>query len=106
MAPPGAQRAHPRVVVRIVHEAPVVHPHCQAVLPGWNTHRCEAMTIDQLMRRMAGQLRDVVYNLEHPSQANRTELARKCRETLDDLHKVAAKLRAVRRELGEPEGKP
>ena len=64
------------------------------------------MTIDQLMRRIAVQLRGIVEKLEHPSDNDAGGAAVMAKSTLDDLHEVAAKLRAVRRELGEPEASP
>ena len=64
------------------------------------------MTVDQFMRRMAVQLRGIVEKLEHPNANDRREAVKMAWSTLNDLHNVAAKLRAVRRELGEPEDKP
>ncbi|MEY3274956.1 MAG: hypothetical protein RL153_221 [Verrucomicrobiota bacterium] len=64
------------------------------------------MTIDQLMRRIAVQLRGIIEKLEHPNDNDTRGAVVLAKSMLDDLHEAAAKLRAVRRELGEPEAKP
>jgi hypothetical protein len=65
------------------------------------------MTIDQLMRRVAVQLRTIREALEHPGGGVSLKDAAVLTESaLANLHDAAAKLRAVRREIGEPEAKP
>jgi hypothetical protein len=64
------------------------------------------MTCDQLMRRIAVQLRGIVEKLEHPNDNDARRAAVMAKSTRDDLHELVTKLRAVRRELGEPEAKP
>lgn len=65
------------------------------------------MTCDELMRRMAVRLRTVRDALDHPAgDVSLKDAAVLTESALADLHEAAAKLRAVRRELGEPEGKP
>ena len=64
------------------------------------------MTIDTLMRRVAVQLRSIRDALDHPGDDRRREAALATESALADLHEAAAKLRGVRRELGDPEAKP
>lgn len=65
------------------------------------------MSIDQLMRRVTVQLRTIQEALDHPAGNVSLQYAAKLAESaLANLHEAAAKLRAVRRELGEPEDKP
>lgn len=53
------------------------------------------MTIDQLMRRIAVQLRGIVEKLDHPHYNDARGAAVMAKSTLDDLHEAAAKLRAL-----------
>lgn len=65
------------------------------------------MTVDQLMRRVAVQLRTIQGALDHPAgDVSLKDAAVLAESALANLHEAAAKLRAVRRELGEPENKP
>ena len=63
------------------------------------------MTVDQLMRRAVLQLRAANDILDHAGD-DRRRASKLIEEALADLHDAASKLRAVRRELEEPEGKP
>lgn len=65
------------------------------------------MTIDQLMRRMEVQLRTVREALDHPAGGVSLKDAAVLTESaLNNLHEATSKLRAVRREIGQPEDKP
>lgn len=84
-------------------EAPIKIQHAAENRP---KTQGEGMTIDQLMRRIAVQLQGIIEKLEHPNDNDARRAAVMAKSTLDDLHEAAAKLRAVRRELGVPEDKP
>lgn len=63
------------------------------------------LNTDRLMRRAVVRLRAANDILDH-SGDDRRQASKLIEEVLADLHDAAEKLRAVRRELGEPEAKP